>query len=197
MSDPTSTTRREFVKAAGTAAIGGSLFPAGAFAQPRARRRYAIVGTGDRGSGMWGRDLMRRYPDLLEFVGLCDLNPKRALVARDFIGATSCPTFTSFDAMIDKTKPELLMVTTVDGFHHEYIIKGLDRGIDVMTEKPLTTDETKCQAILDAEKRNNRKIRKERDLPRRQLPQLLAPVRLPVLLRHDEGHASNGSLRRL
>jgi predicted dehydrogenase len=50
------------------------------------------------------------------------------------------------------------MVTTVDGFHHEYIIKGLDRGLDVMTEKPLTTDETKCQAILDAEKRNNKKI---------------------------------------
>jgi predicted dehydrogenase len=50
------------------------------------------------------------------------------------------------------------MVTTVDGFHHEYIIKGLDRGLEVMTEKPLTTDETKCQAILDAEKRSNRKI---------------------------------------
>ena len=60
--------------------------------------------------------------------------------------------------MIEKTKPDLLMVTTVDGFHHEYIIKGLDRGIDVMTEKPMTTDETKCQAMLDAEKRNNRKI---------------------------------------
>jgi predicted dehydrogenase len=63
---------------------------------------------------------MRRYPDLLEFVGLCDLNPKRAIVARDFIGVMSCPTFTSFDEMIEKTKPELLMVTTVDGFHHEY-----------------------------------------------------------------------------
>ncbi len=49
MSDPTSTTRREFLKAAGTAAVGASLFPAGAFAQPRARRRYAVVGTGDRG----------------------------------------------------------------------------------------------------------------------------------------------------
>ena len=60
--------------------------------------------------------------------------------------------------MFDKAKPDLLMVTTVDGFHHEYIIEGLDRGLDVMTEKPLTTDETKCQAILDAEKRNNRKI---------------------------------------
>jgi predicted dehydrogenase len=158
MSDLTSTSRREFVKVTGAAAVGASLFPGEAFAQPRARRRYAIVGTGDRGSGMWGRDLAQRYPDLLEFVGLCDINPKRAAVARDFIGAKGCPTFTNFDEMIDKAKPDLLMVTTVDGFHHEYIIKGLDRGIDVMTEKPLTTDESKCQAILDAEKRNNRKI---------------------------------------
>jgi predicted dehydrogenase len=157
MSEIESTSRREFVKAAGAAAVGASLFPADAVAQRPARRRYAIVGAGDRGSGMWGRDLVQRYPDLLEFVGLCDINPKRALAARTAIGVT-CPTFTSFDEMIDKTKPDLLMVTTVDGFHHEYIVKGLDRGIDVMTEKPMTTDETKCQAIIDAEKRNNRKI---------------------------------------
>ena len=64
MSDVSTSTRREFVKVAGTAAIGASLFPADALAQSRARRRYAIVGTGDRGSGMWGRDLVRRYPDL-------------------------------------------------------------------------------------------------------------------------------------
>jgi predicted dehydrogenase len=158
MSDVSATTRRDFVKVAGSAALGASLFNVDALAQVPSKRRYAIVGTGDRGSGMWGRDLARRYPDLLEFVGLCDKNPKRAVVARDFIGATGCPTFTNFDEMIDKAKPDLLMVTTVDGFHHEYIIKGLDRGLDVMTEKPLTTDETKCQAILDAEKRNHKKI---------------------------------------
>ena len=60
--------------------------------------------------------------------------------------------------MCDKAKPELLMVTTVDTFHHEYIVKGLDRGLDVMTEKPMVIDEKQCQAVLDAEKRNNRKI---------------------------------------
>ena len=69
-----------------------------------------------------------------------------------------CPTFTSFDEMCDKAKPDLLMVTTVDATHVEYITKGLDRGIDVMTEKPMVTDEKQCQAVLDAEKRNNRKI---------------------------------------
>jgi len=131
MSEVVPPTRREFVKAAGSAALGASLLDVDAFAQPSAKRRYAIVGTGDRGSGMWGRDLARKYPDQLQFVGLCDKNPKRALAARDFIGASSCPTFTNFDEMIEKAKPQLLMVTTVDGFHHEYIIKGLDRGLDV------------------------------------------------------------------
>jgi len=142
--------------AAGTAAAA-SLFPDRLWAERPARRRYAIVGTGDRGSGMWGRDLVHRYPDLLAFVGLCDINPKRALSARAYMGI-ECPTYTNVDEMLDAARPDLLMVTTVDGFHHEYIIKGLDRGIDVMTEKPMTTDETKCRAVLDAEKRNNRRI---------------------------------------
>jgi len=137
MSTASSPTRRAFVKAAGAAAVGVSLAPTDLLAQPRARRRYAIVGTGDRGSGMWGRDLVRRYPDLLEVVGLCDINPKRTQAANAFMGLNA-PTFTNVDEMIARTKPELLMVTTVDGFHHEYIIKGLDHGLDVMTEKPLT-----------------------------------------------------------
>ena len=103
---PTSPTssRREFVKVAGSAALGASLFPVDAFGQAPAKRRYAIVGTGDRASGMWGRDLVSTYPDLLEFVGLCDKNPKRAVVARDFIGVPNCPTFTNFDEMIEKTQ---------------------------------------------------------------------------------------------
>src|SRR5687767_14638779 len=100
MSDIATHTRREFVKTAGSAALGASLLPtefarsAEAFGlQPAAKRRYAIVGTGDRASGMWGRDLVQRYPDLIEFVGLCDTNHKRVQVAKGLIGA-NCPTFT-------------------------------------------------------------------------------------------------------
>ncbi len=60
--------------------------------------------------------------------------------------------------MITRAKPDLLMVTTVDGYHSEYIVRALDRGVDVMTEKPMTIDEKQCQAVLDAEKRTGRKI---------------------------------------
>jgi predicted dehydrogenase len=61
-----------------------------------------------------------------------------------------CPVFTDFDSMLAQARPDLVIVTTVDSTHDEFIVRGLDAGIDVVTEKPMTTDEIKCQAILDA-----------------------------------------------
>src|SRR6185503_338885 len=147
-------TRRDFVTTA-TGAAAATLVAGRA--QAAARRRYAIVGTGVRGVGMWGRPLVERYSDVLEFVGLCDVNPLRAEAARAQIGV-SCPTFTSLDALIDQAKPELLMVTTVDATHEGCIVKALERGVDVLSEKPMVVDEQQCQAVLDAEKRTGRKI---------------------------------------
>lgn len=158
MSESTNLTRRQFVKLAGSTATASLISMNPSLAPARARRRrYALVGTGDRGTGMWGQPLAESYSDVLEFTGLCDINHKRVSVAKDLIGV-QCPTFTNFDEMCDKAKPDLLMVTTVDAFHSHYIVKALDRGIDVMTEKPMVIDEAQCQAVLDAEKRNNRKI---------------------------------------
>ena len=117
-----------------------------------------MVGTGSRGCSMWGKDLMERYPQQLEFVGLCDINPGRVELAKEIIGVT-CPAFTDFEKMMKATKPDLLIVTTVDSAHHEYIIRGMELGATVLSEKPLTTDEKKVQAILDAEARTGKKCR--------------------------------------
>lgn len=119
--------------------------------------KIVLVGTGIRGTGFWGKRLIEEYSDILEFVGLCDINPSRLEYGKKYIGAT-CPTFTDFEKMVNDTKPELVIVTTKDSTHHEYVIKGLEMGCDVLTEKPLTTDETKCQAILDAEKKSDKNL---------------------------------------
>ena len=58
--------------------------------------------------------------------------------------------------MINETKPDVLIVTTMDSTHHQFIIRGMELGADIITEKPMTTDEKKIQAILDAEKRRAR-----------------------------------------
>ncbi len=147
-------TRRGFVAAASGATAAALLSRR---ADAGARRRYAIVGTGMRGTSMWGQPLVGRYGDILEFVGLCDVNPLRVAAGKKKIGV-DCPTFTSLDEMLDRTKPDLLMVTTVDATHAACIVKGFERGIDVLTEKPMVIDEQQCQAVLDAEKRSGRKL---------------------------------------
>jgi len=158
VSDSNRLNRRDFVKTAGTAAAASLVLGGGALASPQTkRRRYALIGTGVRGSSMWGADLAKNYSDVLEFVGLADTNPKRMAAAKEMMGV-DCPTFNSFDEMFERARPELLMVTTVDSTHVDYITKALDRGIDVITEKPMVTDEKQVKAVLDAARRSKGKV---------------------------------------
>src|SRR6187549_1108281 len=102
--------RRSFVKVAGGAVAATSLLGADPLLGQTAssRRRYAIVGTGDRATGMWGRPIRERYSDIIEFVGLCDINPKRVEASKAMMGV-ACPTFTNFDEMLDKARPDIVM----------------------------------------------------------------------------------------
>ncbi len=150
-------TRREFVATTGAAAVGALVSGPADAAAAQARKRYAIVGTGVRGIGMWGRPIVDRFNDVVEFVGLCDINPLRVEVAKRRLGV-NCPTFTSLDEMLDKTKPTHLMVTTVDAFHGECIVKALQRGVNVITEKPMIIDEKQCQTVLDAERASGKPL---------------------------------------
>ena len=165
--EKTKISRREFMASsgllAGTAILGNLPFEkvsANDFIEEAAAKkmRVALVGTGIRGITMWGKDLVRDYPDLIEFVGLCDINEGRLNFASQHIGA-GCPTFLDFDEMMRTTKPDVLIVCTIDCTHHEFIIKGMEYGADIITEKPMTIAEQKIQAILNAEKRTGKKVR--------------------------------------
>ena len=131
--------------------------PSWGFGLGNAKLKVTLVGTGVRGTSFWGKRLVEQYGDVLEFVGLCDNNPGRLAYGKKYIGV-NCPTFTNFEEMVSSTKPDLVIVTTKDSNHHEFIIKGLDMGCDVLTEKPLTIDEVKCQAILEAERRSKKNL---------------------------------------
>ena len=150
--------RRQFLASISMLAAGSLVtVPGHSFGLGSKKLKVALVGTGVRGTSFWGKRLVEQYPDILEFVGLSDINPGRLSYALEYMGV-NCPTFTDFDEMVTKTKPDLIIVTTKDSTHHEFIIKGLDMGCDVLTEKPLTTDEFKCQVILDAERRSNKNL---------------------------------------
>lgn len=147
--------RRRFLEGGGV--VAGTLALGVTPSRAQAKRRLALVGTGIRGVNLWGRTLLSEYGDVVELVGLCDVNPGRLAFAKEYIGA-ECATFTDFEEMVRTTEPEQIIVTTVDSTHDQFIVGGMELGCDILTEKPLTTDETKCQAILDARERTGREI---------------------------------------
>ena len=149
--------RRHFLKSVSMLAAS-SAFPINTFSFGKNKKlRVTLVGTGIRGSSFWGKRLVDQYSEIIEFVGLCDINPGRLEYAKNYIG-TNCKTYIDFDLMLNQQNPDLIIVCTVDSTHHQFIIKGLESGCDVLTEKPLTTDETKGQAILNAERKSDKKL---------------------------------------
>jgi predicted dehydrogenase len=150
--------RRKFLTSVSMLAAGTVFAPsASAFGLADRKLKVVLVGTGVRGTSFWGKRLVDEYSDILEFVGLCDINPGRVEYAKKYMNV-KCSTYGDFDQMISENKPDLVIVTTTDATHHKYIIRGLDLGCDVLTEKPLTIDERKCQDILDAERRSKKKV---------------------------------------
>lgn len=150
--------RREFLTTTAGVAAGASLLstPVGAAISRQGKKKVAMVGTGVRGTGFWGKRVLDNYRDIVEFVGLSDINPGRLEFAKKYMGI-NCPVFIDFDQMMKETRPQIVIVTTMDSTHHEFIIKAMEYGADVISEKPMTTDEVKSQAILDAEKRTGKK----------------------------------------
>ena len=118
--------------------------------------RYVLAGASSRALHMYALPVLERYRDSASLVGIFDVNITRA----DYISSAcgGVPVFRDFDAMLRETAPDTVVVTTVDRFHHEYIIRALEAGCDAITEKPMTIDDAKVRAILAAEARTGRKL---------------------------------------
>ncbi|MDP4133756.1 MAG: Gfo/Idh/MocA family oxidoreductase [Bacillota bacterium] len=129
-----------------------------------AKKRYVHVGIGGR-ARMYYEAIAKKYGDYADLVGFCDINRTRLeyaqkVMTEDFgyhpiklYGADE------FEKMIEEQKPDIVIVTSIDRTHHRYIIKAMEMGCDVISEKPMTIDADKCQAILDTIERTGKHLR--------------------------------------
>ncbi len=126
--------------------------------------RYAIVGVGGR-SRMFYQAIAKTYKKTAELVAFCDTNQTRMnyanSVLKDEFKYNKLPTYLAqdFEKMILETTPDVVIVTSIDRTHHRYIIKAMEMGCDVITEKPMTTDAEKCQEIVDCIERTGRDLK--------------------------------------
>lgn len=117
-----------------------------------------LIGAGSRITFQYALPLFTNFSDRIKLIGIVDLNRLRAEQLNEKLN-NQCRIFSNFDEMADYEKPDMVIIGTPDAYHHEYIIKSLSRGIEVVCEKPITIDAEKAQAIIDAEKKYNKEIR--------------------------------------
>jgi predicted dehydrogenase len=127
------------------------------------RRRYAIVGLGSRHE-LYQDGIETAHPRWAELVGVCDSNVGRVELAQRRSARNGAPVppgylAPDFEVMLRERRPEVVIVTTSDATHHDYLIRAMEAGCDVITEKPMTTDAAKCRQILDARRRTGRTCR--------------------------------------
>ena len=120
-------------------------------------KRLVIVGASNRGYSMFASKIFKNHGDTAKIVGIYDPNHVRSEYYRDTTFG-DMNIYSDFDTMLDTEHPDAVIVTTVDCCHHEYIIRALDRGYDVYSEKPMTITEGNCLAIREAEKRSGKRV---------------------------------------
>ena len=128
------------------------------------KKRYVQVGVGGRARFFY-EAIVEKYSETSELAAFCDINKKRIehakKVLKDEYGYDGIAVYGAdeFCKMIEEQKPDCVIVTTIDRAHHKYIIKAMEMGCDVISEKPMTTDNEKCQEIIDAVKRTGKHLR--------------------------------------
>ncbi len=128
------------------------------------KTRYVQVGAGSRARFFYC-PIADRFSETSEITAFCDINRTRMEYAQKYLmekynyPKVDLYDADEFDKMIEEQKPDCVIVTSIDRTHHKYIIRAMELGCDVVSEKPMTVDNVKCQEILDTAKRTGRKLR--------------------------------------
>lgn len=130
---------------------------------PATRKRYVHVGIGGR-SSMYTHAVTETFREHAELVAVCDSNQGRMDLfngRQRAKGLPEVPTYPAarFDDMIREKKPDVVIVTSgPDVTHSDYICRAMVLGCDVVTEKPMTTDEVRCGQILRTAARTGKRL---------------------------------------
>lgn len=128
------------------------------------KKKYVLVGAGGRARFFYSA-IAGDFRETTELLAFCDINQTRMDYANQQLKQkfdypevrTYQPD--AFDQMIEIEKPDAVIVTSVDRTHHTYIVRAMELGCDVITEKPMTIDEEKCRQILETVEKTGRNVR--------------------------------------
>ncbi|CEP77884.1 MAG: Gfo/Idh/MocA family oxidoreductase [Defluviitoga tunisiensis] len=125
------------------------------------------------GIGFMGRGHLENYIKLesegfpLKLVAICDIDPEKfenkftpgnIKIGEKKFDFSKYRLYTSIDKMLENEKLDYVDIALPTYLHSQATVKALNAGINVLCEKPMALNLEQCQAMIDAAKKNNKKL---------------------------------------
>src|SRR5690349_5044538 len=107
--------------------------------------RFGIVGLGGA-TEMFHLPALRRLPSA-EIVGGADLSTERRAV---WTSASRTPAYASLDELIERGRPDVVVVATPPGLHRENCLAAIGGGCHVFCEKPFVETTREADEVIAA-----------------------------------------------
>src|SRR5829696_3956674 len=151
-------TRRRFIR---NTAITGTVLSAAPFiraADPAKKFRTALIGC-----GWWGKNILREAiaSGRVKIVGLCDVDSNTREVAAEQVtdlNGDKPKTYNDFRELLEKEKPEIVLIATPDHWHALQTIAAVKAGAHVFVEKPTGHTVNESRAMLRAARESGRVV---------------------------------------
>ncbi len=150
--------RRRFLRSATAASALVAGMPFVKAADPARKFRTALIGC-----GWWGKNILKEAiaSGRVKVVGLCDVDSHVREVAADQVNdlnGDQPKTYNHFQELLDKEKPEIVLIATPDHWHALQTIAAVKAGAHVFVEKPTGHTIHESRAMLRASREGGRVI---------------------------------------
>lgn len=116
----------------------------------------ALIGAGSRGMGVYGEFALRN-PHRLRFVAVAEPDVQRRELFGKLHGISGKMQFNTWEGLL--SQPELcdaIIIATQDRMHFGPVMAALDRGYDVLLEKPMSPNLAECIEMAEKAEKQHR-----------------------------------------
>lgn len=118
----------------------------------------AIIGTGARGRSSYGARMLK-FPDQIKVVAVADIDPIKLNICGDEHNVPADMRFNSADELLKQPKlADLLFICNQDRDHFASAIPALEKGYDIILEKPISPLLSECKKIAEKAEECGRKV---------------------------------------
>ena len=114
--------------------------------------KVAVVGCG--GISSMHLKALSQNPDT-DIVAVADIKPERACKAAKEYGARA---YYDFDELLENEKLDVIHICTQHYLHTDMAIKALNKGINILTEKPCSVSADEVEALRKAQKESGKQV---------------------------------------